>query len=99
MARDGRQATLVILGVLLALLALAAVAGAVYQAIETSRDRRRFPPPGRFVQVNAGRMHIHLRGEGTPTVIFESGMAASCLNSTLVHPLLAHFASPLSPPR
>src|SRR6266404_8168949 len=90
------QATLVILGVLLALLALAAVAGAVYQAIETSRDRRRFPPPGRFVQVNAGRMHIHLRGEGTPTVIFESGMGASCLSWTLVQPRVAQFACAVS---
>jgi pimeloyl-ACP methyl ester carboxylesterase len=90
------QTTLVILGVLLGLLALAAVAGAVYQAIETSRDRRRFPPPGRLVQVNAGRMHIHLRGEGTPTVIFESGMGASCLSWTLVQPRVAQFACAVS---
>jgi len=90
------QTTLVILAVLLGLLALAAVTGAVYQAIETSRDRRRFPPPGRLVQVNTGQMHIHLSGEGTPTVIFESGMGASCLSWTLVQPRVAQFARAVS---
>ena len=90
------QTTLMILAVLLGMLALAAVAGAIYQAIETSRDRGRFPPPGRLVQVNAGRMHIHLSGEGTPTVVFESGMGASSLSWTLVQPRVAQFARAVS---
>jgi pimeloyl-ACP methyl ester carboxylesterase len=90
------QTTLMILAVLLGMLALAAVAGAAYQAIETSRDRRRFPPPGRLVQVNGRRMHIHVCGEGTPTVIFESGMGASCLSWTLVQPQVAQFARAVS---
>jgi pimeloyl-ACP methyl ester carboxylesterase len=90
------QTTLAILVVLLGLLALAAVAGAVYQVIGTLRDRRRFPPPGRLVQVNAERMHIHAIGEGTPTVVFESGMGASCLSWTLVQPHVAQFARAVS---
>ena len=90
------QTTLMILALLLGMLAFAAVAGAVYQAIETSRDCRRFPPPGRLVQVNAGRMHIQLSGEGTSTVIFESGMGASCLSWTLVQPHVAQFARAVS---
>ncbi len=77
---------LMILVVLLGILALPVVAGVVYQAIGTWRDRRRFPPPGRLVRVNEGRMHIHVTGEGTPTVVFESGMGASCLSWTLVQP-------------
>jgi pimeloyl-ACP methyl ester carboxylesterase len=90
------QTTLMILAVLLGILALAAVAGAAYQAIETSRDRRRFPPPGRIVQVNTGRMHIRVSGEGAPTVIFESGMGASCLSWALVQPQVAQFARAVS---
>ncbi len=80
-----------ILVVLLGTLALPVVAGAVYQAIETWRDRGRFPPPGRLVRFNERRMHIHVTGEGTPTVVFESGMGASCLSWTLVQPRVAQF--------
>ena len=90
------QTAIVILVVLLGTLALPVVAGAVYQAIETWRDRRRFSPPGRLVQFNDRRMHIHATGEGTPTVVFESGMGASCLSWTLVQPQVAQFSRAVS---
>jgi pimeloyl-ACP methyl ester carboxylesterase len=82
--------------VLLGTLALPVVAGAIYQAIGTWRARRNFPPPGRLVRVNEGRMHINVSGEGTPTVVFESGMGASCLSWTLVQPRVAQFARAVS---
>ena len=85
-----------ILVTLLGTLALPVVAGAVYQAIGTWRDRRRFPPPGRLVRFNERRMHIHVTGAGTPTVVFESGMGASCLSWTLVQPQVAQFARAVS---
>src|SRR5437879_3604220 len=85
-----------ILVALLGTLALLAVSGAVYQATGTWRDRRRFPPPGQLVRFNEGRMHIHVTGEGTPTVIFESGMGASCLSWALVQPQVAQFARAVS---
>jgi pimeloyl-ACP methyl ester carboxylesterase len=90
------QTAIVILVVLLGILALPLVAGAIYQAIETWRDRRRFQPPGRFVRVNGRRMHIHVTGEGAPTVVFESGMGASCLSWTLVQPQVARFSRAVS---
>ena len=90
------QTTIVILVVLLGTLALPVLAGAVYQAIETLRDRRRFPPPGRLVRFNKRRMHIHITGEGTPTVVFESGMGASCLSWTLVQSQVAQFSRAVS---
>ena len=90
------QTAIVILVVLLGTLALPVVAGAVYQAIETWRDRRRFSPPGRLVQFNERRMHIHVTGEGTPTVVFESGMGASCLSWALVQPQVAQFSRAVS---
>src|SRR5258708_16551017 len=58
--------------VLLGTLAVPVVAGAIYQAIGTWRDRRRFPPPGRLLRFNERRTHIRVTGEGTPTVVFES---------------------------
>jgi len=81
---------------LLGTLAVPVVAGAIYQAIGTWRDRRRFPAPGRLVRVNERRMHIHVTGEGTPTVVFESGMGASCLSWTLVQPQVAQFTRAVS---
>ncbi len=85
-----------IFAVLLGALALLVVAGAIYQAIGTWRDRRRFPPSGRLVRVNERRMHIHVIGEGTPTVVFESGMGASCLSWTLVQAQVAQFTCAVS---
>ena len=85
------QTALMILVVFLGTLALLMVAGTAYQAIGTWWARRRFPPLGRLVRVNKGQMHIHVTGEGTPTVVFESGMGASCLSWTLVQPQVAQF--------
>ena len=90
------QTTLMILAALVGILAVLVLAGAIYQAIGTWRDRRCSPPPGRLVRVNKGRMHIHVTGEGTPTVVFESGMGASCLSWTLVQPQVAQFARAVS---
>src|SRR5258708_35112058 len=80
------QTALMILVALLVTLALLAVSGAVYQAIGAWRDRRRFLPPGRLVRVNERRMHILATGEGTTTVVFESGLGAACLSWTLAAP-------------
>ncbi len=90
------QTALMFLVALLGTLAVPVVAGAIYQAIGTWRDRRRFPAPGRLVRVNERRMHIHVTGEGTPTVVFESGMGASCLSWTLVQPQVAQFTRAVS---
>jgi pimeloyl-ACP methyl ester carboxylesterase len=90
------QTIIVILVVCFGLFGLPMAAGAVYQSVGTSRDRRRFPPPGRLVRVTNGLMHIHATGEGTPTVLFESGMGASCLSWTLVQPAVAEFSRAVS---
>jgi pimeloyl-ACP methyl ester carboxylesterase len=90
------QTPFMILAVLLGALALPLMAGAIYQVIGTWQDHRRFPPSGRLVRVNERRMHIHVTGEGTPTVVFESGMGASCLSWTLVQPQVARFTRAVS---
>ena len=90
------QTVIAILAVLLGIVALPLASGAVYQSLATWRDRRRSPPPGRLVRVNNRLMHIHVTGEGTPTVLFESGMGASCLSWTLVQPAVAEFSRAVS---
>lgn len=87
---------LILIAVLLAVPVLLLGSGAVYQALGTVRDRRRFPPPGRLVRVNKRLMHLHVMGEGIPTVVFESGMGASCLSWTHVQPAVAEFSRAVS---
>lgn len=61
-------------------LAVAAVlAGASYQAVMEARDNRRYPPPGRLVDVDGHRMHLFCQGEGSPTVIVEQGVGSQSL--------------------
>ena len=39
-----------------------------------------FGPPGRLVDAGGYRLHLHALGDGEPSVVFVSGIAASCLN-------------------
>lgn len=55
-------------------------------------DLRRYPIPGRFVPVNGKRLHIMEHGAATsPSVILESGLAATSLSWVFTPPLLARF--------
>src|SRR6266516_307099 len=63
---------------LLALIAALSLAGAIYPASATQRDRRAYPPPGRLIDVNGYTMHISCAGtpgSGNPTVVLENGLA------------------------
>ena len=77
------------MGVLVVLVILVG-AGVVYQAIG-SRASRQIPPPGVLVDVGGHRLHTLCRGEGTPSVVFDAGIAASSLSWTLVQPRVAKF--------
>jgi pimeloyl-ACP methyl ester carboxylesterase len=73
-----------------ALAALLAV-GVVYQQIGARRQRRRFAPPGSFVDVGGHRLHVTCSGSGSPVVLLESGIAASSLSWVVVQPQIAAF--------
>ncbi len=66
-------------------------AGVIYQRIGSAADQRNYPPPGRLVDVGGRRMHLVESGRGTPVVVLESGIAASCLNWTNIHAEVARF--------
>jgi len=76
---------------LIALALLLGLAGITYQAACTARDARRFPPPGRLVNVDGHRLHAYCTGEGSPTVILEAGWSDCWLNWHLVQPEVAKF--------
>jgi pimeloyl-ACP methyl ester carboxylesterase len=64
---------MVILGSV-ALLAAACLLGIVFEQLSEWRDFRRFPPPGRMVDVGGRRLHLFCQGEGAgPTIIVEQG--------------------------
>jgi pimeloyl-ACP methyl ester carboxylesterase len=82
-------------------LAAAGIAGIVlatclvYQAIGSARDARRFPPPGRLIDIHngdGGRLHLIGMGEAGPSVILDAGIGASSLSWSLVQPLVSRFA-------
>src|SRR5215831_6732603 len=70
-----------------------ALAGVVYQSVGLARDARRFPPPGRLIDVGDHRLHAVCRGRGAPTVVLESAIAASSVSWGRVQPAVAGFAS------
>jgi pimeloyl-ACP methyl ester carboxylesterase len=50
-----------------------------YQRLAEARDRRRFPPPGRLVDIGGRRLHLVEMGEGTPAVVIIPALADNVL--------------------
>jgi pimeloyl-ACP methyl ester carboxylesterase len=60
--------------------AAAGAASAAYQRISDTRDRRRFPAPGRLVPVGDDRrLHLYEAGEGEPTVVIVPALNGNIL--------------------
>src|SRR5260370_42626290 len=89
-----RIAKKVFLGLVI-LIVLAAIAGASYEALANWKDSRRFPQEGRSVALGAGfpgvSLSLNCTGNGTPTVILESGLGVPAAGWGLVQPEIAKF--------
>ena len=74
--------------VVLAGLAIVALAR---EALTERAERRRFPPPGRLVDVGGFRLHVLESGDSSasPTVILDLGMVSFSSNWAWVQPELA----------
>lgn len=68
-----------------------AVSGAAYQSISMTRDRRGHPMPGELIDVGGYKMHIDCIGQGTPTVILDSGLGDGYISWRRVQPQIAQF--------
>ena len=77
-------------GVVLAL----ALAGVGWEIYATSRDRRRYPPPGRLVDAGGFRLHVVEGGRRTsaPTVILECGSSMPLPHLDRVRSRVGDFA-------
>src|SRR5207244_2745846 len=66
-------------------------AAAGYQALAEARDRRKYPPPGRLVDVDGHRLHLQCLGDGRPTVVLEAGLSTCSLDWSRVLPEVARL--------
>jgi pimeloyl-ACP methyl ester carboxylesterase len=69
-----------------------AITGAVYEMIGRYRDARRFAERGHVVQAGSIRMNIDCSGQGSPTVILESGSGGPSVDWLMVQPEVAKFS-------
>src|SRR5579859_7699957 len=80
---------------LLILIAVAAIAGASYQAIENHADASRFPQQGKSIALGPdfGDLHLNLdcQGAGSPTVVLDSGLGVPGIGWNRVQAEAAKF--------
>jgi len=69
-----------------------AITGALYEMIGRLREAQRFPQRGHLVQAGSIRMNIDCSGQGSPTVILESGSGGPSLDWVMVQPEVAKFS-------
>jgi pimeloyl-ACP methyl ester carboxylesterase len=63
--------------------------GATYQGVATALERRRFPHPGRLIDVGGHQLHLYCTGSGTPAVILEAPEATMSAAWALVQTSVA----------
>lgn len=96
-SRPGRWKRWLVRGVLgiLILVAAAAAVGASYQALENRADAQRFPQQGKSVSLGPafGNLTLNLdcQGQGSPTVILDSGLGVPAVGWNQVQPDVAKF--------
>jgi pimeloyl-ACP methyl ester carboxylesterase len=56
------------------------VMGALYQTLATARDARRYPPPGRLIDVGGYKLHLLCEGTGSPTVVLDAANQGTVSN-------------------
>jgi len=54
-----------------------------------ARLKRQYPPIGQMIDIGGYRLHMHVEGEGSPTVIFDAGAGGIGLSWELVRPAIA----------
>jgi hypothetical protein len=73
--------------------AVIGLGGATYQVVSEARDRRRYPPPGRLVDVGGHRMHVRCAGAGSPAVVIIPALGAYSAAWLEVQDDLAHHTA------
>ncbi|HET7189464.1 MAG TPA: alpha/beta hydrolase [Gemmatimonadaceae bacterium] len=75
-----------------AIAALVLLVGVIYEQNGHRIAARDYPPRGRLVDIGGRRLQLDCRGAGSPTIVFESGLALDgSLSWALVHDSIARF--------
>lgn len=77
--------------ILVLLVVILAGVGYVYEGYAAQRDLERYPPPGRWIEVNGHKLHLYCTGTGSPTVILESPANGSSIDWGYVQPEVERF--------
>ena len=77
------------LGASLVSLMVLMLVGYIYEPIAEAADAKAYPPPGQMVDVGGYSLHINCTGEGSPTVVIESGWGDSSAGWAWVQPEVA----------
>jgi len=86
----------VLLTITISLAALLGLAG-LFSFTASRRDAKAFPPPGRLIDVAAGRrLHARVEGQGVPAVVFEAGISASSVNWIAIRSQITAFTACVS---
>lgn len=67
---------LLVLSSLISLLILGVSLGRLYEKIASHQDQKKYPPPGKRVDIGGYNLHLHCTGKGSPTVILEYGLGS-----------------------
>lgn len=63
--------------------------GSLFELTASLIDRYQNPPPGQLIDIGGYRLHLYCKGQGSPTVILESGLGRSCLDWYLIQNQIA----------
>jgi pimeloyl-ACP methyl ester carboxylesterase len=71
-------------------LGILAIGGVIFEAISRQQVAKKYPAPGKLVDIGGRKMQLDCRGSGSPTVILESGLDPfGSLSWTAVHDEIA----------
>jgi pimeloyl-ACP methyl ester carboxylesterase len=81
-----------IVGTILGCIAALIIAGILYQRLGARHDRLRYAGSGRWISIGDGcKLYLLEKGSGGPTVLFESGIAATNLNWCRIQETVSRF--------
>ncbi len=67
----------------------ALLSGVLVLLVVTIHGQAMYPAPGRLIEIDGRRLHIHCTGNGSPTVVLEAGGGAFAIDWALVQPGVA----------
>lgn len=62
-----------------------------FQSVATMIDNYRYPPPGKLIDIEGYKLHIHSTGQSGPTIVLDAGLSGTSLGWSLVQMEVSKF--------